>query len=131
MENLNMILYAQDLEGLKNFYRQVFGFALSEAFYSLRASSYVRLQRGETELLLMETKDSVMDDSRNKRVASELTCCRPVFLIEEPMGDCREKTITCGGSFDPDHKEWKDLGYQICEGADMEGNIFEVRRVLQ
>ena len=131
MENLNMILYAQDLEGSKNFYRQVFGFAISEVFYSLRASNYARLRRGEAELLLVEAEDADMADSRNKRVVSEPICCRPVFLIEEPMADYRAKTIKCGGSFDPDHKEWEDLGYQVCEGIDIEGNIFEVRRPLR
>jgi len=126
-----MIIYTQDLEGLKNFYRQVFDFAVSEACYSIRTSNYIKLRRDETELLLIEAKITDTADNRNKIVARGPICFRPVFLIEESMADCREKTIICGGSFDPDHKEWENLGYQVCKGTDIEGNVFEVRSALR
>lgn len=126
-----MTIYTQNLEGLKNFYRQVFGFAISEVFYSMSTSNYARLQRGEAELLLVEAEVADRADNSNGIVESESICCRPVFLIEESMADCREKTVKCGGSFDPDHKEREDLGYRVCEGSDIEGNVFEVRSALK
>lgn len=127
MKNLNMIIYVRDLEGMQKFYRQVFGFTVSEAFYSIRTSNYVRLRKDEAELLLVQVEVSDMANNENIK-PKESVRSKPVFRIEESMADCREKTITSGGSFDPDHKVWKDLGYHVCEGTDIEDNLFEVRR---
>jgi|GEM_PF-2356024 len=120
-----MIIYAQDLEGMQKFYRKVFGFAISEAFYSVHTSNYVKLKRDEAELLLVQVEVSDIANHENIK-SKESTCSKPMFWIEEPIADCRERTIRNGGSFDPDHKEWEDLGYQVCEGADIEGNLFQV-----
>lgn len=126
-----MIIYARDLEGMQKFYRQIFGFTVSEAYYAVRTSNYIRLRRYETELLLVEAEVADTAYHRNITAAREPIFPRPVFLIEESMADCREKTIISGGSFDPDHKERVDFGYQVCEGTDIEGNLFQVRRLLK
>ena len=126
-----MIIYTQDLVGLKNFYGQVFGFVVSEACYSIRTSNYIKLRKGETELQLIEAEVTNRVDNKNKIVAREPICLRPVFLIEESIADCRKKTIVYGGSFDPDHKEWKDFGYRVCKGSDIEGKVFEVRSAMR
>jgi predicted enzyme related to lactoylglutathione lyase len=121
-----MIIYAQDLEGMQKFYRHVFDFEVREAHYSMRTSNYVRLRRDKTEFLLVQVEVSDIENNEKIKLKASIHP-KPVFWIEESMADCRERTIKNGGSFDPDHKEWTDLGYQVCEGTDIEGNVFQVR----
>lgn len=124
--NPPMIIYAQDLERMIKFYHQLFGFTLREAHYAVCTSNYARLQRDETELILVEAEVLNIGESKDMLKREEIFSHKPVFVIEESITDCRRRTIVYGGSFPPKEEVWEEHGYQVCEGTDIEGNVFQV-----
>jgi len=114
---LDLVIYVQELEKMKKFYQYVFGFIVKEVVYSKKSSNHIMLIKDDLELVLIE-KNTLSP------VSSTL---KPIFIIDEPMAVCRKRIKLHGGSFSAKSKEWLSEGFQVCDGVDMEGNVFEVR----
>jgi hypothetical protein len=52
--------------------------------------------------------------------------CFPVDRIDA----ARSMAATRGGSLQPPDREWTARGFRACDGADPEGNVFQVREFV-
>ncbi len=117
--NLGLVFYSQNIAKLSSFYVAALGFTREDS-----DETYIRLVLGETELVIHKASEKCvarLDESR------EHIPIKPVFFINENLDDIREAVISNGGFFKPSPAEWQFNGTVVCDGNDVEGNIFQVR----
>ena len=56
------------------------------------------------------------------------TPIKPVFFVDREFSEYREKITLNGGCFNPEEKQWEFNGHTVCDGWDIEGNVFQLRR---
>ncbi len=119
-----LVLYVNDLTTMKDFYMKSFNFQIREF-----DNKYVVLENKQIELVLLKTAISSKIESNNKSdfEIRESTPLKPVFIINEPIEKIRTKVKSSGGGFKGSETEWEFNGYVVCDGWDVEGNIFQVR----
>ena len=122
------VLYVADLTPMKDFYCGCFDLAVRE-----QDESYVALENGHFELILLMNEisrsfknpaNTTADSTVQKR---ELTPIKPTFFSQEAMDIIRQKVLSHGGGFNAKESEWTFNQHHVCDGWDVEGNIFQVR----
>ena len=127
MKKQQFILYVNDLYSVKEFYQDVFDFNIKEMMHSLNDVSHVKLIKDGVELQLLQSNYTKDPTSKAKKTVS----IKPVFIVNEGMARYRNTSISSGGSFNCEDKEWNDDGYTVCDGRDTEGNVFQVRTFIK
>ena len=117
--NLGLVLYSQDIEKLTNFYISCFWFSKED--YD---SSYVRLVKQSIELVILQAPEQYKLKELKVR---EETAIKPVYFINTSMSYIRTLIQENGGSFKSLESEWQFNKATVCDGYDVEGNIFQVR----
>lgn len=111
-----VILFVQSVEMLKNFYRQYFHFELLEEI----KEEWVVLKAGNCELALHKAVEVVSQDASNSGNNVKL-----VLETTASLHQLRAQLISNGVAM----KEIKSFGsanYLFCDGADIEGNVFQI-----
>lgn len=116
---LGLILYARDLNALTNFYVDTFHFEYMDG-----DKTYARLLDRGTELVILQSPPEFVDVSTEPRT---LVPMKPVFFMQYTLAEMRISIINNGGFFKSQEAEWEFEGHFVCDGHDIEGNIFQVR----
>lgn len=112
-----VILYVRDVARLKEFYATHFGFRILEEI----AGEWAVLQAGQTELALHLV-------GRAFRVAQPVAAqsnAKLVFTIESGLPEMRANLEKAGVSVD-EIKRYPGFPYSLCDGRDLEGNVFQL-----
>ncbi|MDB9527620.1 hypothetical protein PN498_16610 [Oscillatoria sp. CS-180] len=119
-----LVIYAIALQPMVDFYTQVFGFNTHTS-----DDSDAVLYSDELELVLLQAPVEIANSVTltNPPQPRESTPIKPVFFIDESTSKIRDKIHLAGGHFNPKTKEWTFQGRTVCDGWDLEGNIFQVR----
>lgn len=113
-----VILFAQDVELLKNFYQQHFHLQITEE----TIGKWVVLKTGSAELALHKIgPDFEPIDPKNK----PLTSTKLVFETTEDLHALREKLLGANVAIG-EVKSFAGYPYLFCDGTDPEGNVFQL-----
>lgn len=118
--NLGLVIYTGNIESAAGFYNKVFGLVVRES-----DENYVALESDGFELVLLETEVSRTIEITG--TARESAPIKPVFFIENSISEIREKIKKFGGKFNDSSEEWNLNNFVVCDGCDIEGNVFQVR----
>ncbi|NEQ30787.1 MAG: hypothetical protein F6K04_07265 [Leptolyngbya sp. SIO4C5] len=122
---LRLVIYAIHLQPMIDFYRKAFGLELREA-----DDDYGALVAGSCELVLLQAPKAIAKTVEITQLsqARGSTPIKLVFFINEELAALRSRINACGGSFNSAAQEWRFNRFTVCDGWDVEGNIFQVRR---
>lgn len=116
---LGLILYAKNLNALADFYINALGFEKVDG-----DETYAKLLNQETELVILQAPPEFVDEPTAPR---ELVPMKPIFFVNASLGEMRTSITQNGGFFKPPESEWKFNDHIVCDGHDIDGNIFQVR----
>ena len=119
-----LVIYAIALPPMIDFYVNVLGFRVRESDDKSAA-----LMADECELVLLQAPADIAN-SVNVTCppqARTATPIKPVFFIHENLADLRARVHQWVGHFNDVTQEWTYHGDTVCDGWDLEGNIFQVR----
>ena len=121
---MSIVLYACELTRLRKFYTEALGFSVVEG-----DDSYALLVLENFELLLQQAPESVTSQIQISKpaVPRSSTPIKPVLVLAGSMSDIRQQIIDAGGTFNEAGSEWHFRERRVCDGADSEGNIFQIR----
>ena len=119
-----LVIYAIDLSTMVEFYTNVFQLSVRES-----DADYTALVSGDFELVLLQAPEVVTQQVTISKppIARRATPIKPVFYLDQSLSDVRQITIDQGGQFNDAEAEWQFNGHTVCDGTDIEGNIFQVR----
>lgn len=118
--NSGLVIYTGNLASATDFYVNVFDLKIRES-----DKSYVAMERGNIELVLLETKESSGIGLSSS--AKEGNPIKPVFFVNIPILEARERIKIFGGKLNDSSKEWNFNHLIVCDGIDIEGNVFQIR----
>ena len=118
--NSGLVIYTGNLALATDFYSNVFDLDIRES-----DSSYVAMESEGFELVLLETKESSGIGLSSS--AKEGNPIKPVFFVNFPISDVRNRVEKFGGKFNDKSKEWYFNNFTVCDGYDIEGNVFQIR----
>lgn len=121
-----LVIYALDLVPMTTFYQTVFDLNIVN-----QGETYTALSSGEFELVILQTPDDLLDKyppTANPPAWRESNTIKPVFYSSLPIDAIRTKTTLLGGNFNQPEQEWQYHHHRVCDGTDIEGNIFQVRQ---
>ena len=116
---LGLILYAKNLKALTDFYTDTFHFEYMDG-----DETYARLLDQGIELVILQSAPEFADVSTEPRT---LVPMKPVFFMPYTLAEMRVSIFDNGGFFKPQEAEWEFEGHFVCDGHDIEGNIFQIR----
>jgi len=118
MKLSRIILFAQDVDLLKNFYQQHFHLQVIEE----TAGEWAVLKTGSAELALHKIGAGYEPiDPKDK----PLTSTKLVFETNENLHALREKLLSAQAAIG-DVKSFSGYPHLFCDGADPEGNVFQL-----
>jgi len=113
-----IILFAQDVDVLKNFYQQHFHLQITEE----TAGEWVVFKTGSAELALHKIgPGSTPVDPKNKPLSST----KLVFETNENLYALSEKLLSAHVAVG-EVKSFAGYPYLFCDGTDPEGNVFQL-----
>lgn len=118
------VIYARDLARLAAFYAAVAG--LDEGGCE---HDHVVLQRGRFELVIVAVPEAIADSIRISEPPQrrENVAIKPVFFVES-LDTARRIVSEWGGAMNPSDRQWRFGHWQVCDGHDPEGNVFQLRQ---
>ncbi len=120
--NLSMIiLFAKDIDKLKNFYAENFQLALIEE----TPGQWVVLQAGSCQLGLHQIPAAYLQGA-----AIESNCesnTKLVFDVNEDLVALRERLLKQNVQL-KDVQSYDNYPFLLCDGEDPEGNVFQLRQ---
>lgn len=147
---LGMVVFAADLNLLKNFYARIFDLQLEHA-----DDEHARLTAGSLELVILQIADHYLQKNEpdlaepehqqapaqpnkpgtNKPKTNKpgtnkprtMTPLKPVFFGSRPLHEYRQIIKEQQGAFNDADTEWSFEGNTVCDGWDPEGNVFQIR----
>lgn len=117
------VLFVSDVPRVTRFYQSVAAMTLLHAdadhavLECMGFQLIVHAMRGAPE------GDVPADGGPALREDSYTKLCYPV----QNLATARGMAATLGGSVQPPEREWSARGFRACDGADPEGNVFQVR----
>ena len=114
-----VILFVQHVSALTEFYQTHFGFQLTEEI----KGEWAVLKTGNCELALH--KAGVAYGTNNNNPPGENNNVKLVFETDADLHQLREKLID-GNVAMKEIKFFKAFPFLFCDGADIEGNIFQL-----
>jgi len=117
-----VILYVQDVERLAAFYRDALGLAVVEEI----SGEWAVLKAGACELALHRVgKPWRVDDAKEWQAESN---AKLVFSVDRDLAELRAELIAKGVAM-RQIKSYPPLTGPLCDGADPEGNVFQLAQV--
>ncbi|MEL6402550.1 MAG: VOC family protein [Cyanobacteria bacterium J06626_4] len=119
-----LMIYAIALQPMIDFYVNVLGFRVRESDDESAA-----LMADECELVLLQAPTDIANSVHVTcpPQAREATPIKPVFFIHENLAELRARVHQWSGHFNDVTQEWAYHGDTVCDGWDLEGNIFQGR----
>lgn len=117
-----LVIYTARLEPLAKFYRCVFKLNKREG-----DQTFVALDSPFFELVLLITEAAKTNHTSSPTKPRESSAMKPVFFVNDFIQIIREKIIEHGGHCNPEEKEWIFDNLIVCDGWDIEDNIFQIR----
>ena len=119
-----LVIYVADLSRMSDFYEKVFGLKLREV-----DNKYISLGDEQFELVILKSTVSEKLKKSNSGTVQirELTPIKPVFIVDNSIGEIRKIVKSFGGGLKSSETEWEFNNFCVCDGWDPEGNIFQVR----
>jgi predicted enzyme related to lactoylglutathione lyase len=114
-----IILYSQDVEGLKNFYTGLFELPLVEEI----KDEWVVLNAGAVEIAFHRVGAEYRTEGRFLAESN----AKIVFEIESDIFETRARLIEAGAVM-REVKSYEGFDYLLCDGEDMEGNVFQLMK---
>ena len=114
-----IILYVQDVAGLKAFYTSHFGLRVTEEI----EGEWVVLLAGRTELALHLAGMPY----RTGQTKTGQSNAKLVFTVDLPLPELRSKLENAGISVG-EIKRYEGFNYSLCDGRDPEGNVFQLSK---
>ena len=118
-----IMLFGQEIDKLKKFYIDNFGFSLIEEI----RNEWAVLKAGQTEIALHKIGQSKMNESEIPFKVENNT--KLVFKITGNLPALRQKLID-NGVLLQEIKSFKGFNSLFCDGQDFEGNIFQLEQKL-
>lgn len=116
-----LIFFGLDLQLLKDFYTQHFGFKVIEEI----PGEWVVLRSSGAEIALHKIGAAYIDPTEPFRASSNT---KMVFMIEENLTQLRQKLL----DNQIDMREvFEYNNYYYCDGEDPEGNVFQLMQKVQ
>jgi predicted enzyme related to lactoylglutathione lyase len=123
---IGAVLYAKDLDRLVQFYSTVIGLkprAIEKGFVVLGS------QPSQFVILAIPKRIAASIDIARPPELREDTPIKLVFAVED-IARAREQAAGLGGAIDAAEREWEFEGARVCDGHDPEGNVFQVRQMI-
>jgi catechol-2,3-dioxygenase len=118
----SIILFVKDITLLKEFYNQSFGFAVEEEI----GVTWVLLGSGRFRFALHQIPEEYIDkDDPDWNTENNV---KMVYIIDDDLAAFRQKLISNNVEVG-DIQSWKGYPYDLFDGKDPEGNIFQVKQV--
>jgi catechol 2,3-dioxygenase-like lactoylglutathione lyase family enzyme len=112
-----LILYVRDVELLKSFYQNHFGFPVAEEI----ENEWAVLTAGEVEIALHRVGEPYRERPKHTNTSN----AKIVFSVESGLSELREKLLTAGVRM-RDLKRYDGFAQLMCDGEDPEGNVFQL-----
>jgi ribosomal protein S18 acetylase RimI-like enzyme/predicted enzyme related to lactoylglutathione lyase len=121
-----LVVYALDPARTAAFYATVVGLETTE-----RTENFVVLDSPALQLVVVRIAAEIaheisLDDPPKRR---EDTPLKPLLPVRS-LAEAREAARAAGGVVDAPDREWQFGGWRVCDGHDVEGNVFQVREPL-
>lgn len=116
-----IILFVHDVEKLKQFYIERFGFGIVEE----TAKEWVLLNAGACMIGLHKTGQGYGDSDKKERGANGNT--KIVFETTEDIVKLHEALLKQQVRL-KEIKTFEGYNYWLCDGVDPEGNVFQIRQ---
>jgi predicted enzyme related to lactoylglutathione lyase len=116
------VLFARRMEQVAAFYANVL--ELSEAG---RDADHIRLESPAFQLVVHRIPDEwCMEASAESPARRATAAFKPVFFVPS-LAAVRTIATALGGSLEPAEKQWSFNGVVVCDAADPEGNVIQLR----
>jgi len=112
-----IILFGNDIKGLKDFYQSIFKLVLIEEI----ENEWVVFKAGLIELALHRVGSEYYNDSNFKAERNT----KLVFTITKEMASFRAELIEKGVQM-KEIKSFEGIDFLFCDGEDIEGNVFQL-----
>jgi len=112
-----IILFGNDIKGLKDFYQSIFKLVLIEEI----ENEWVVFKAGLIELALHRIGSEYYNDSNFKAERN----IKLVFTITKEMASFRAELIEKGVQM-KEIKSFEGIDFLFCDGEDIEGNVFQL-----
>ena len=116
-----IILYVHNVENLKSFYSQTFGFSIIDEYGSL----WALLEAGQGKIGLHKIGEQYLDKNKGSFKFNNNT--KIVFEIHEDIAQVRTHLISQNIAM-RDIKTFDDYDFWLCDGEDPEGNVFQLKQ---
>ena len=117
-----IILYVQNVQALKKFYRDTLGLSVVEEI----EDSWVVLKAGQCELALHVVGEAFRVPSR--RSSERHSNAKLVLGFRGDLAELRERLIASGVPM-REIKSYSGVSGPLCDGTDPEGNVFQLAQV--
>jgi len=116
------VLYAKDVLQIAGFYSDVLGLQIKDS-----TGNFVKLESDGFQLVVLQTPERITNTlgESGPSLRRENTAIKLVFFVES-INQSRAMAKKLSGDVD---SEWVFEGYQVCDGSDPEGNIFQLRSI--
>lgn len=118
-----IILYVQDVERLSVFYREAFGFLLTQHI----EGEWAVLQAGACEIGLLKAGSGYVAPPGGWR--GDNNNAKLVFSISEPIDVMRARLMARGVDMGA-IKSYPGVTGPLCDGRDPEGNVFQLMEII-
>lgn len=116
-----IIIFGENIEGLKNFYMSNFKFKLTEEI----KGEWVVLTEGKTEIAFHRIGAAYRDLDDEPFIANNN--CKFVFEIDNDIYiENFRNTLIQNGVEMRELKSFENSSYIFCDGIDIEGNVFQI-----
>lgn len=117
------VIYAANPSTLATFYADVFGFDIVHA-----EPEYTVLESASFQIVFLATADARANiEATGAPVRRNDTAIKPVFYVRH-LGSARKLAAELGGGLNSADREWRFQDSTVCDGYDLEGNVFQARQ---
>ncbi len=123
MTNAGAVLYAKNPARVANFYATALGLLMAD-----RDEEHIRLESQSFQLVVLRIPDAIASTITIAEPAVRRTnaAVKLVFLVPS-IADARAHAPDLGGQVNNAGTEWSFDGCKVCDGADPEGNVIQLR----
>lgn len=118
-----LVIFSHRLSSLGDFYQHVFDMHVKHL-----ANDHIVLQNTYMELVVhgIGEEAKLQDACPNKR---QHVALKPVFMLPFSLPVAVDRINQSGGQINIEHS-WRWGEYQVCDGVDCEGNVFQIRSLF-
>ncbi len=125
--NACAVIFASDVSRVRDFYRQL---VRMEVLTEDAEHAVMAIPGFELVIHKLYGEPSSVDDDHDQELVREdsyIKLCFPVDSLES----ARNLAESLGGSIQGKSKEWQARGFLACDGRDPEGNVIQLRQMIE